>query len=74
LMRRFCRGSRTFTVATQPTTSSSSQTIIDKEFQHSAHKYVFFFSFIAKDNIFVSGFLLFSHNLIIHHVKLTFIC
>ncbi|KAK2437943.1 acetylornithine aminotransferase, mitochondrial [Trifolium repens] len=39
LMRRFCKGSRTFTVATQPTTSSSSQTIIDKEFQHSAHNY-----------------------------------
>jgi hypothetical protein len=63
LMRRFCRGSRTFAVATQPTSSSSSQTIIDKEFQHSAHKYVFFFSFLAKDSIFVSGSLLFSHIL-----------
>ncbi|KAJ1392419.1 Pyridoxal phosphate-dependent transferase, major domain [Sesbania bispinosa] len=39
LMRRVCRGSRNYGVATQLNASSSSQTIIDKEYQHSAHNY-----------------------------------
>ncbi|KAL2343396.1 hypothetical protein Fmac_004681 [Flemingia macrophylla] len=41
LLRRACRGSRSFGVATEvnPSSSSSSQRIIDKEHEHSAHNY-----------------------------------
>ncbi|XP_057415095.1 ornithine aminotransferase, mitochondrial-like [Lotus japonicus] len=39
LMRRISRGSRSYGVATQLNASSSSQTVIDKEYKHSAHNY-----------------------------------
>ncbi|KAG4999758.1 hypothetical protein JHK87_020830 [Glycine soja] len=39
LLRRVCRGSRTIGVATEVNASSSSQKIIDKEYEHSAHNY-----------------------------------
>lgn len=40
LLRRVCRGSRNFAVATEVNaSSSSSQRIIDKEYEHSAHNY-----------------------------------
>ncbi|KAL2647399.1 hypothetical protein AAZV13_05G116700 [Glycine max] len=41
LLRRVCRGSRSFGVATEvnASSSSSSQKIIDKEYEHSAHNY-----------------------------------
>ncbi|TKY59812.1 Ornithine aminotransferase [Spatholobus suberectus] len=39
LLRRVCRGSRSFGVATEVNASSSSQRIIDKEYEHSAHNY-----------------------------------
>ncbi|WVZ25322.1 hypothetical protein V8G54_003866 [Vigna mungo] len=41
LLRKICKGSRSFGVATEVNaSSSSSQRIIDKEYEHSAHKYV----------------------------------
>ncbi|KAK7399947.1 hypothetical protein VNO78_11144 [Psophocarpus tetragonolobus] len=39
LLGRVCRGSRSFGVATEVKASSSSQKIIDKEYEHSAHNY-----------------------------------
>lgn len=39
LLRRVCRGTRSFGVATEVNAFSSSQTIIDKEYEHSAHNY-----------------------------------